>query len=320
MNWNEIKITTNKEGVEVLTAELLNIGISGIQIQDADDFNRFLEGTEVYWDYVDESLMYLKNCDTQVILYIEDNEKGADTLTSLKLLLNELKKEGKYGSLEITLNNLKEEDWENNWKQYFKPFTIGKKFLIKPSWEDVDNKDGRKIIEIDPGMSFGTGTHETTSMCLELIESIDMKGKNVIDLGCGSGILSIGALLTGAEHLTCVDIDKNSIKVARENIEKNDFSDDKFELFLGDIISDKELREKIGFKKYDIILANIVADVLKAMSGIFGDFLTDNGILVVSGIIAPRKDEVLDKISENGFKLIKDYQKGDWVCAIFERN
>lgn len=319
MNWNEIKITTNKEGVEVLTAELMNIGITGIQIQDCDDFNRFLEGTEIYWDYVDEDLMYLKNCETQVILYIEDSEKGADTLSALKLLLNRLKKEEKYGSLEITMNNLKEEDWENNWKKYFKPFNVGNKFLIKPTWETADNKDGRKIIEIDPGMSFGTGTHETTSMCLELIESIDIKGKNVLDLGCGSGILSIGALLMDAEHLTCVDIDPNSIKVARENVENNGFSDNKFDLFLGDIISDRELREKIGFKKYDIILANIVADVLKAMSGIFADFLKDNALLAVSGIIAERKDEVLDAIKEKGFKLIKDYQKGDWVCAVFER-
>ncbi len=319
MNWNEIKITTNKEGVEVLTAQLLNIGISGIQILDSDDFNQFLEGTEIYWDYVDEDLMYLKDCDTQVILYIEDNEKGSDILNSLKTLLNELKKEGKYGSLEITMNNLKEEDWENNWKQYFKPFTIGEKFYIKPSWENIENDEDRKIIEIDPGMSFGTGTHETTSMCLELIESVDMKGKNVLDLGCGSGILSIGALLMEASHLTLVDIDENSMKIAKENVEKNNFYEDKFDLFLGDIISDTKLREKIGFKKYDIILANIVADVLKGMSGIFGDFLKDNGLLVVSGIISPRKDEVLDTIKEKGFKLLKNYQKGDWVCAIFER-
>ena len=319
MNWTEVAIETNSDGIETLTGNLLNIGITGIRIENSDDFNEFLEGTEIYWDYVDESLMYLKDAPTKVILYLPENSQGMDMMSSLKNVLEELKKEEKYGSLEMTVNNVKEEDWENNWKQFFKPIKIGDRFLIKPSWEKTDNPDNRKILEIDPGMSFGTGTHETTRLCLETMEKFDLNSKEVLDLGCGSGILSIGALLLGAKHVNMVDIDANSTRIAKENTSLNGFNENCYNVYCGNIIEDKALCDTLGYKKYDVIFANIVADVIKAMSGQFGEFLKDDGTLIVSGIIIERKQEVEDAIVEKGFEVIKNYNEGSWASISFRK-
>lgn len=318
MNWTEISITTNSYGIEVLTGTLLNIGITGIRIENSDDFNEFLEGTQTYWDYVDEELMYLKDCETRVILYLPENTQGMDMLSSLKQALMQLKNEGDFGSLEMTFNNVKEEDWENNWKKYFKPFNIGNKFLIKPSWESIENCEGRKVLEIDPGMSFGTGTHETTALCLEAMETLELKDKKVLDLGCGSGILSIGALLMDAKEASLVDIDSNSVRIAGENIEKNSFDAERYKTYCGNITDNDKLREDIGLKCYDVIFANIVADVLKAMSPYFNGFLKGNSTLIVSGIISERKDEVIDEIVKNGFEVVKEYERGAWACVILK--
>lgn len=319
MNWTEISVLTNDEGIEAITGLLLNLGINGIRIENAKDFNEFLQGTQTYWDYVDDDLMYLKNCETRVIFYLPDNTQGIDIFSAFRQGIDLLKEERKYGSLDYTINNVKEEDWENNWKKYFKPLKIGEKILIKPTWEETDNEDNRKILQIDPGMSFGTGTHETTALCLETMEKLDIEGKNVLDLGCGSGILSIGALLLGAESTTLVDIDKNSVKIARENIRQNGFDDNRFNLFCGNITEDDKLRSGIGYKKYDIIFANIVADVLKAMSPYFKEFLKDdNSKLIVSGIITERKDEVITAIKNEGFKVKQEFERGAWACVLLE--
>ncbi len=316
MNWTEVSITTNTEGIEVLTARLLNIGISGIRIENSEDFQEFLDGTQTYWDYVDDELMYLKDCETRVILYLPENTQGADMMSALKQSIEELKKSELYGSLEITINNVKEEDWENNWKQFFKPLYIGEKLLIKPSWEKIADTQGRKVLQIDPGMSFGTGTHETTKMCLEVMQKFGLEDKEVLDLGCGSGILSIGALLFGARHANLVDIDQNSVRIAAENLGINDFGSDKYKTFCGDITSNEQLRENIGYKKYDYIFANIVADVLKAFAPYFAKFLKDDGKLIVSGIIIERKDEVLDEIQKYGFKLESVEGLNAWACGV----
>lgn len=320
MNWTEVSITTNTEGIEVLTGQLLNIGITGIRIENSEDFNEFLEGTQTYWDYVDDDLMYLKDCPTKVILYLPENSQGIDMMSALKQSLNELRKHNKYGTLEVSVNNVKEQDWENNWKQFFKPLYIGENLLIKPSWENISNDENRKVLQIDPGMSFGTGTHETTKMCLEVMQKFELDAKDVLDLGCGSGILSIGALLLGAKYAKLVDIDENSIRIATENIEKNNFGKDMFDTLCGDITSNEALRENIGYKKYDYIFANIVADVLKAFAPFFAEFLKDDGKLIVSGIITERKDEVLDEIQKYGFKLEYVENQNAWACGVLSLN
>ena len=210
--------------------------------------------------------------------------------------------------------------WALNGEQYFKPLCVGEKLLIKPSWEKVAEGEKRKILEIGPAFdsSFGTGQHNTTQLCLELVEKNLHEGDSILDLGCGSGILSIGALLLGAESATAVDVDENSVKIAKENAEKNHISAEKYTAYSGNIIDDKALVEQIG-TGYDLLCANIVADVLIGMSGIFGGFIKDGGTLIVSGIIDQRKDEVLDRLKAEGFELIEIREKEDWVAASFRK-
>ncbi len=319
MNWVEVDIFTTSEGIEPVTGCLLGLGINGFVIKDAADFEEFLNDKSVNWDYIDDDLMGLKNCETTVTAYLPENAQGLDYLEAVKAELKALKQrdaEKKFGRLEYELKNVREEDWANNWKQYFKPLEIGDKLLIKPSWEEVSEGETRKILEIDPASSFGTGQHNTTQLCLELVEKYLKDGDRVLDLGCGSGILSIGAVLLGAGDCVAVDIDANSVKIAGENAEKNHIPPEKYRAVCGNVIDDAALVSEIG-GGYDLLCANIVADVLIGMSGLFAGFLKPGGRLIVSGIIDMRKDEVLDKIKEQGFELTEIREKEDWVAASF---
>ena len=236
---------------------------------------------------------------------------------SLKDLLKNLKAidiNGTFGRLELKFSNVKEEDWANNWKQYFKPLKVGDKLLVKPSWEEYENIDNRIILEIDPASSFGTGQHNTTKLCLELLETCLNTGDRVLDLCCGSGILSIGAVLLGADSVTAIDIEEHSVRTAIENAQKNGIPKDKYIAYCGNIINDTELSNKIG-ANYDIITANIVADVLIAMKNHFYRYLKDNGILIISGIIDSRKDEVINEVVNAGFKLETIKELDNWVSV-----
>ena len=321
MNWTEVNVYTTTEGIEPVCGRLLGVGVTGFAIKDAKDFEDFLNDKTGNWDYIDDDLMNLKNCETCVTFYLADNSQGADMLAMVRSEMAELAAldtEKKFGRLVCELSNVREEDWANNWKQYFKPLCVGEKLLIKPSWEKVAEGEKRKILEIDPASSFGTGQHNTTQLCLELVEKNLHEGDRILDLGCGSGILSIGALLLGAESATAVDVDENSVKIAKENAEKNHISAEKYTAYCGNIIDDKALVEQIG-TGYDLLCANIVADVLIGMSGIFGGFIKDGGTLIVSGIIDQRKDEVLDRLKAEGFELIEIREKEDWVAASFRK-
>ena len=319
MNWIEIDIFTTSEGIEPLTGSLLGMGINGFVIKDAADFEEFLNDKTINWDYIDDDLMGLKDCETTVTVYLPENGQGLENLEAIKAELRTLKArdtEGLFGRLEYELKNVREEDWANNWKQYFKPLTVGEKLLIKPSWETVPENETRKILEIDPASSFGTGQHNTTQLCLELIEKYLNEGDDLLDLGCGSGILSIAAVLLGANTIKAVDIDENSVKIARENAEKNNISKAVYSAYCGNIIEDENLVRQLG-TGYQVVCANIVADVLIGMSKRFRPFLADNGTLIISGIIDSRKDEVLDTIKSNGFELVEVSEKEDWVAAAF---
>ena len=321
MEWAEINIYTTTAGIDSVTGILMDLGITGFVIKDAQDFEDFLENKTGNWDYIDDDLMGLKNCETTVTVYIRSDAEGAELFAAVKSALAALKSrdtDGAYGRLEYDMSNIREEDWANNWKQYFKTITIGEKLLIKPSWEAADPAEKRRILEIDPASSFGTGQHNTTRLCLELIEENLAQGEKLLDLGCGSGILSIGALLLGAESACAVDIDDNSVRIAAENAQKNGISPERYTAFCGDITSDEKLREKI-VGGYDIVCANIVADVRIAMSGFFAGFLKDKGKLIVSGIIDARCEEVLSTISSCGFELVKSANSEDWNAAYFVR-
>ena len=321
MNWTEINIYTTTEGVEPLCGCLLGLGINGFVVKDAKDFEDFLSDKTGNWDYIDDDLMGLKNCETCVTVYLPENSQGADFLLAIKeevARLAERDTEKDFGRLVVELSNVKEEDWANNWKQYFKPLTIGKKLLIKPSWETYDKKDNRKILEIDPASSFGTGQHNTTQLCLELLENNIADGDRVLDLGCGSGILSIAAMLLGAKEITAIDIEENAVKTAKDNAEKNSIPDEKYTAYCGNVITDNDLVNKIG-SGYDVIVANIVADVLIAMSKLFPKFLREEGTLIMSGVISERKDEVIDAVKANGFTLKSIQEKDGWVAISMKK-
>ena len=317
MNWTEVNIMTSNYGIEPLTAYLMDIGIKGFVIRDSEDFNEFLENKEGKWDYIDEDLMGLSDCETCVTVYIPENAQGAEMFAALRNIINTLKEndsENLFGRLAIESDSVKEEDWANNWKKYFKPVKVGEKLLIKPSWEEYNENDGRTILEIDPASSFGTGQHNTTRLCLEIMENALRKGDRFLDLGCGSGILSIGALLLGAESAVAVDIEENSVATAIENAAKNNIDADKYTAYCGNVINDSQLAEKIG-EGYDLITANIVADVLIAMSSLFMKFIRKGGTLIISGIITERKDEVVEAVKNAGFSM-NDIREADGWCAV----
>ncbi len=319
MEWTEVNIYTTTEGIELVCSKLTDIGVKGFAIRDAEDFKEFLEHKNGQWDYIDKDLLGLTDCETCITVYIPSNDQGAEMLTAIKSMLSEMRAndtEKLYGRLEAELTSIREEDWANNWKQYFKPFKVGEKLVIKPSWEDYDNADNRVILEIDPASSFGTGKHHTTRLCLELLEKNLNKGDNLLDMGCGSGILSIGAMLLGAGSAVGVDIEENAAATALENAEKNHISPDVYKTYYGNILSDEKLASEID-RKYDIITANIVADVIIEMKDYFVRYLKKGGILIISGIIEERMDEVIAAVESAGFSNPEPYVKEGWAAVKF---
>lgn len=319
MNFIEIAVFTTTYGIEPLTAVLLDLGIQGLVIEDSADFEHFLNDTELYWDYVDESLMAKKSQETNVKFYLAENEQGVETLAAVRETLTRLKDddpEGLLGRLEVSLLNVREEDWANNWKQYFKPFSVGKRLAVKPSWEEYQNPERRTVVEIDPASSFGTGQHHTTKLCLSFLDELVCGGEHVLDMGCGSGILAAAALLLGADEAVGVDIDLNAVHTAEENISKNGL-EGKFKGYCGNAISDGGLRQKLGNDSYDIVAANIVADVIIGMCPYLRQFVKDSGVVLLSGIIAPRLGEVTGAV-EQFFTIETINEANDW-CALLCR-
>ena len=249
MNWIETQIITASAGVDALCAMLTDLGIKGFSIADPADFQEFLQNKEGKWDYIDQDLLGMAQGDTTVTVYLPDNAQGAEQLVALRAMLAQIHARDDaqlFGTLELTLKNVREEDWANNWKQYFKPFTVGERLLIKPSWETCENPRNRAVLEIDPASSFGTGQHHTTRLCLELLEQLMHPGDRVLDLGCGSGILSIGALLLGASGATAVDIEENAAATATENARKNHIDPTLYRVFCGNVLEDETLCREIG--------------------------------------------------------------------------
>ncbi len=320
MNWTELDIFTSTEGIDLITAGLMDIGIRGFAIKDANDFNEFLQNKEGNWDYLEDDLMQLAECETTVTVYLPENSQGAEMLIAIKSMLKTMKEndtDNIYGRLETEMRNVKEEDWANNWKQYFKPMTIGSRLLVKPSWEDVGETD-RTILEIDPASSFGSGQHYTTKLCLEFLDRLDVKGKKVLDLGCGSGILSIAAMLLGADSAVAVDVEENAVKIAKENAGKNHIDPSLYTAYCGNIISDSVLADRLG-GDYDIITANIVADILIGMKDLFYRYLKPDGILIISGIIDERKEEVTDAVTKAGFEITEFCEESDWAAVMLRK-
>lgn len=321
MKWLCLNIYTTHEGIEPLSAALMDIGISGIVINDPYDIDQFVANKTDEWDYIDDDLADTSDKDTYITVYITNDADGAELLSEINTALMRLKAfdEAKaYGNLNIENTSIREEDWENNWKRFFKPVYIGEKLVIKPTWEDLPSDNTRVVIELDPESSFGTGRHYTTQLCLELLEKYIHSGDKVADLGCGSGIISIAAMMLGAESAKCTDIAENAIRIAKDNALKNGIADDKYAVYFGDIAADNTLAEKFGVG-YDLVAANIVADVLLSMTDVFKIITRNGGILVISGIIDDRLDEVMTKITDNGFEVIEAAHRDIWNAAALRR-
>lgn len=314
MKFDELTIHTTTAGSEVVSGVIFNEGVSCFSVEDPRDLMELLENKYVPVDYVEDGLIR-DDGDVIVRVYLAQNEQGHIQREGIIAGLERLKAGGEewLGSLETELAVTDEKDWENNWKQYFHPLPIGERFLVVPSWEREDG-NGRTVIEIDPASSFGTGRHETTALCLEAIETLEPEGKEILDMGCGSGILGIGAALLGAKHVDAVDIDEVATRIAGENAVKNKLPEGKMDVFCGNVLSDKKLWDEFAAKEYDVILANIVADIISDMLPLFDSCLKADGSLVCSGIISPRKDFVLEALDNNGFEVEELKEKNDWVA------
>lgn len=318
MNWAEISLKTTTEGLEIVSGFLMAHGVASVMIEDAADFNHFLEDTTIYWDYVDEELMKMAQCDTVIKFYLPDTPQGYETLNQIKADLPGLRQvtELDLGALTLTLTYQEEEVWETAWKKYYHPIIISDRLAVVPQWEEFSPLPGQQVLRLDPGMAFGTGDHHTTRLCLGFLDRAMPAGCELLDMGCGSGILSIAARLLGAGHVTGVDIDQLAVKISHENAALNGVDDDRLTLHCGNVLQDTALADKLGEKKYDVIVANIVADVIIAMASLFARYLSEQGTLVVSGIISERAEEVLEVLRRTGFAVEEMREENDWAAAV----
>ena len=310
MNWTEVKVYTTTAGIDQLTGSMLDLGLQGFMIEDAQDFDEFLHDTTPHWDYVDQAVMEkMKDCETCVTIYVADNPQGMEELMQVRQILARLKAQdpdGKYGRLELEMKDVDEEDWSNAWKKYYHPVQVGEHLVVCPSWEAYDRQPDDVVLTLNPGMAFGTGTHDTTRLCMELLEKYITPQDTVLDVGCGSGILAITAALLGANKIIGCDIDEVAVKVAGENAALNGVQD-RIAFHQGDLTSQVE-------GSFQIICANIVADVIIRLSEDAGRYLAKDGIFITSGIIDTREQDVLNALEQNGFQVIERRTSGGWVA------
>ncbi|MDO4393453.1 MAG: 50S ribosomal protein L11 methyltransferase [Bacillota bacterium] len=322
MKYTEFKVKGTSAGLELITAIMMNHGIDYISIDDPEDMEEILSRKHEYgWDYIEDNLKENLDREPALSVYFDEEDKS-DIIDVLKADIEQLGKdvaEGKYGSefdvgsLEITINESDDSQWKDKWKEFFHPSRITDRLVVKPSWEEYKPEKKDLVIEIDPGMAFGTGTHETTSLCMKLMEKYmgeSAEDVKVLDVGCGSGILSIAAALLGSADVLGVEIDKDAVQVARENVELNG-CDDKVRVIEGD------LTKGIDFKG-NIIVANLMADLVMLLSESAKAHLEENGVFISSGILTDKEQMVSEAIEKAGFIIEEVMVDGEW-CAIAAR-
>ena len=315
MDWMEVHIQTSHDGLETVEAFLSGLGIDGVVIDDETEFREFLEENRKCWDYVDEELLKKEAGACRVTFYLEKTEDGFSRLAQVRMALADFKAaHPECAPLLMTLDELKEEDWAFGWQKYYKPMEIGRRLLVVPEWEkDTADCGGRVPLILDPGLAFGTGSHATTQLCLQALEKTVRPGDRVLDLGCGSGILSIAALKLGAESAQAVDIDEKCLNVAYENAALNGIGRDRYTVRVGDALSDETLRAELG-GGYDIVVANIVADVILGLAPMVRQFLKPGGQFLCSGIIDDRAVEVADGLRRCGWAILETREESGWFA------
>lgn len=305
-SWTEIAVTVDTKDIDT-AGDIANMVVPyGIYIED---YSALEEETMqiAHIDLIEESLLEKDRTKGIIHVYINPEENPLESTSFITERLNALGI-----NHEITISDCKVEDWQNNWKQYFHPMPIGKKLLIRPVWEDNYDAGDRKVLDIEPGLAFGSGSHPTTQLCLETLENHITDDSTVLDIGCGSGILSIASLLLGARYAFGVDIDSLAVKTAKANAVQNGFGDDKFTAVQGN------LSDKVN-GKFNVVVANIVADIIMEFNKTVGDFLTDDGIYITGGIIESREDEVLLSFAQNGFEVTDRFENNGWLVFVLKK-
>lgn len=323
MEWLELTIKSASGGMELLETVLTMNGYDSFIVDDAQDFENFLETNKDYWDVIDNDLTEKMQDASSLRLYLEDTPAAMEEVCRLKELLAALPQQWPdvdFGTLEVDTANVRNEDWENNWKQYYQPIAIGQKLLVVPKWMQPENPEGRIPVLLDPGMIFGTGAHASTQMCMTALESLVRGDEEVIDLGSGSGILSITALLLGAKHAIGIDVDPKAEDIARENAAYNGIYEDRFLAKTGNVIAGQDDLSDILRQKYDIVCMNIFPDVIIPMAPILPVIMHESSVVVCSGILSTRLQEVLDALGAAGLEVLSQQEQSDWCCLLAKKN
>ena len=310
MKWNKFRLKTTTEAEDIVSSMLMDLGIQGVEIEDKVPLTQS-DKEQVF--VADDGVAYLS-------FYLEPEEDKEKVLSEIRQELKEMSAYLNVGECRIEESETEDVDWVNNWKQYFHQFYVDD-ILIIPSWEDVKPEDSDKmVIHIDPGTAFGTGMHETTQLCIRQIRKYVTEGTRILDVGCGSGILGMLALKFGAAYSVGTDLDPCAIEATYENMEVNGISKDRYEVMIGNIIDDKEVQDKVGYGCYDIVAANILADVLVQLTPVIVNQLKSGGIYITSGIIDDKEQTVVDAVRAAGLEVLDVTYQGEWVCVTARKN
>lgn len=310
IKWLEVTLDTTQAELDELCAKLTGNGVTGFAIEDEEDFKSFLENNRQYWDYVDEELLEQMRGVCRVKFYVTDDAHGKKQLEEWTAGID----------TPYTLASLGDNDWAHSWQKYYKPMAVGEKLYIVPEWMREDPvPEGKTPLYLNPGLTFGTGSHSSTQLCLMGLEEYTVPGKPVLDLGCGSGILSIASLALGASHAAAVDIDPKAVDVAYENAALNGIGKDRYRVLAGNVLDDEGLVADLAKEKYALVLANIVADVIIPLSARAGEFMDEGAVFLCSGIIDTRADEVAAALEKNGLHVFRRREQKGWVSLAARR-
>ena len=317
MKWNQFRLKTTTEAEDIVSSMLADLGIEGVQIEHKIPLTQS-DTEQMFVDILpdipeDDGCAYLT-------FYLDEDVDKQELLLKVRQELEEMRSYLNVGECTIEESQTEDVDWVNNWKQYFHQFYIDD-ILVIPSWENVEAKDSDKmVIHIDPGTAFGTGMHETTQLCIRQLKKYVTEDTEILDVGCGSGILGMLALKFGAKHSVGTDLDPCAIDATYENMDNNGISRDQYEVMIGNIIDDKAVQDKVGYEKYDIVAANILADVLVPLTPVIIHQMKKGGIYITSGIIEDKEDVVVKAVKEAGLEVLEVNHQGEWVSVTARKN